>query len=227
MTHKSDPGIVQNTHNVARFFTEHRQVAFILLISVFLWGWYGFANMPKRKDPSIPVRVAVASTPGPGATAEQVKQLGTRPVEQTVAQNAFIKPPVPSDYGIRSISFPGLSRVYVQLDDSVKDTKKQFSDINLKLVSLNDKLPQGAGPITFNSDFGDTAALMLTVASPPVSREGVAVRARELKRAIESVRASEPKKSPQPRVTIISGFPLSVSADLVRDSFQLVVHEAE
>ena len=54
----------------------------------------------------------------------------------------------------------------IQLDEGITDTKRQFSDINLKLDALSAQLPQGAGPISFQSDFGDTAALMLTVASP-------------------------------------------------------------
>jgi multidrug efflux pump subunit AcrB len=226
MTHKSESEIIQNTHNTARFFTEHRQVAFILLISVFLWGWYGYMKMPKRKDPSIPVRVAVASTNWPGATTQQVEQLVTRPIEQTIAQNAFIKPPVPSDFGIRSISFPGLSLVYVQLDDTIKDTKKQFSDINLKLIALNSKLPQGAGPIQFNSDFGDTSAMMLTVASPPVSAVEISLRARAIRKAIDETRANEPQKSPQPRISIVSGYPQSVSSDLVRENFDTLIRDA-
>jgi len=226
MAHKTEAEMIKSTHNTARFFTEHRQVSFILLIAVFVWGYYGYMNMPKRKDPSIPVRVAVASTNWPGATTEQVEQLVTRPIEQTMAQNAFIKPPVPSDFGIRSISFPGLSLVYVQLDDSVKDTKKQFSDINLKLIALNSRLPQGAGPIQFNSDFGDTAAMMLTVASPPVSPLEVTLRARAIQKAIEETRARDRKNSPQPRISIVSGFPQSVSADLVRDSFDTLIRDA-
>ena len=36
MTHRSEADIVANVHNTARFFTEHRQVAMILLIAVFL-----------------------------------------------------------------------------------------------------------------------------------------------------------------------------------------------
>jgi multidrug efflux pump subunit AcrB len=147
MGHKTEAEVVQHTHNTARFFTEHRQVALILLFGTMLWGWYSYHKMPKRKDPSIPVRVAVATTPWPGATAEEVEQLVTRPIEQTMAQNAFIKAPIASDFGIRSLNFPGLSLVYVQLDDRLKDTRKQFSDINLKIDALNSKLPQGAGPI--------------------------------------------------------------------------------
>jgi hypothetical protein len=45
-----------------------------------------------------------------------------------------------------------LSMVYVQLGDQVTDPKKQFTDMNLKLNALNATLPQGAGPIQFNSD---------------------------------------------------------------------------
>ena len=144
MSHKSEAEYIERTHNTARFFTEHRQVAMVLLIAVCMWGWYGYMHMPKRKDPSIPVRVAVASTAWPGATAQEVEQLVTRQVEQVMAANAFIKAPLASDFGIRSMSFPGLSLVYVQLDDQVTDPKKQFSDINLKLNALNSRLPQGA-----------------------------------------------------------------------------------
>jgi multidrug efflux pump subunit AcrB len=219
MTHKSEDEYVAHTHNTARYFTEHRQVGLILLVAVCIWGWYGFQHMPKRKDPSIPVRVAVASIAWPGATAQEVEQLVTRQVEQVMAQNAFVKSPSPSDFGIRSISFPGLSLVYVQLDDKVSDPKKQFSDINLKLNALNSKLPQGAGPIQFNSDFGDTAALMLTVASPKASEVDIALRARAIRQAIETTRAAEGSKSPQPRISIVYAFPLSVSPSLVRDAF--------
>jgi hypothetical protein len=101
----------------------------------------------------------------------------------------------------------------------VSDPKKQFTDMNRKLNGLNGSLPQGAGPIHFNSDFSDTAALMLTVASPPANEVDVALRATSIRSAIEKTRAAEPRKSPLPRVSIVNAFPLSVSASLMRDSF--------
>lgn len=225
--HQSDSEIIASTHNTARFFAEHRQVALVLLLATCIWGWYGYRNMPKRKDPNIPVRVAVASTSWPGASTQDVEQLLTRPIEQTMAQNAFIKPPVASDFGIRSISFSGLSLVYVQLDDSVKDPKKQFSDINLKLNALNSRLPQGAGPIQFNSDFGDTAALMLTVASPKTSETEIAIRALAIRKAIDRVRSQLPQDAPAPRISIVNCFPKSVAMDQVRSTYRLVAKLAE
>ncbi len=225
--HKSDAEIIATTHNTARFFTEHRQVAMILLIATFLWGWYGYAHMPKRKDPDIPVRVAAAQCQWPGATAEQVEQLVTRPIEQAAAQNTTIRPPSPSNFGIRSLSFPGLAVVYIQLDDNVKDKQKQFSDINLKLNQLNAMLPRGAGPIQFNSNFGDTAALMLTVASPTVTPTEVALRAISIRKAIEQTRANLSKSAPLPRVSVIYAFPLSVAAGPVRNNFESIAEIAK
>ena len=222
--HKSDAEIIATDHNIARFFTEHRQVALVLLLATFVWGFYGYQHMPKRKDPQIPVRVASAQCNWPGATTEQVEQLVTRPIEQTVALNSTLKPPSPSDFGIRSLSFPGLSIVYIQLADTVKDKEKQFSDMNLKLNQLN--LPMGAGPIQFNSNFGDTAALMLTVASPMVSPTEVALRSIAIRKAIEKTRAELPKNSPQPRVSVIYAFPLSVASGPVRNDFENIARIA-
>jgi multidrug efflux pump subunit AcrB len=222
--HKSDAEIIATTHNTARFFTEHRQVALVLLLATFVWGFFGYRNMPKRKDPNIPVRVASAQCPWPGATAEQVEQLVTRPIEQTVALNSTLKQPSPSDFGIRSLSFPGQAVVYIQLSDNVKDKEKQFSDMNLKLNQLS--LPRGAGPIQFNSNFGDTAALMLTVASPMVGPTEVALRAIAIRKAIETTRAGLPRNAPQPRVSIIYAFPLSVAPGPVRSDFENIANIA-
>ena len=223
-TFKSDTEYIATTHNTARFFTEHRQVALVLLLATFVWGWFGYQNMPKRKDPDIPVRVASVQCQWPGATTEQVEQLVTRPIEQNVALNSTLKQPSPSDFAIRSLSFPGLSVVYVQLNDNVKDKEKQFSDMNLKLNQLS--LPAGAGPIQFNSNFGDTAALMLTVASPMVTPTEVALRSIAIRKAIEQTRAGLPRHAPQPRVSIIYAFPLSVAPGPVRTDFENIARIA-
>ncbi|HYA96547.1 MAG TPA: efflux RND transporter permease subunit, partial [Methylomirabilota bacterium] len=144
MAHQSDEESVKNSRNTARFFVEHRQIAWVLLVGTVLWGWYGYNSMPQRKDPEIPVRVGVAVTPWPGVRALEVEQLVTRAVEEKIAESSSIHPGTDADYGIRSVTLPGLSIVYVQLAENVTDTKKVFNDINLKLASLNGRLPQGA-----------------------------------------------------------------------------------
>src|SRR5438309_1390741 len=209
MAHKSDQERIEQTRNVPRFFVEHPQVSWVLLAGVLIWGWFGYHSMPQRKDPNIPVRVAVASCSWPGATSQQVEQLVTRPIEDTVAQNKTIHAGTPADYGVRSISLPGYSYVYIQLIDDVDDLKRQFSDINLKLNALNGQLPQGAGPITFQSDFGDTAALMLTVASPKADSVEIDLRSQSIQAAVRSARANKRTGLSGKPVTIIYPFPES------------------
>ena len=162
MSHgKTDAEIIQKTHNTARFFVQTRQISWVLLIGTCLWGLYGYLSMPQRKDPEVQVRTAVALVPWPGASAEKVEQLVTKIVEQTIAGNAKVTK-------IESISRTNLAIVYLELDENLKDTSKELADISLRLDGVTN-LPQGAGPINFIRDFGDTAALMLTVASPKVS----------------------------------------------------------
>ena len=180
-----------------------------------LWGIYGYVNMPKRKDPDIPVRVAVAVTQWPGVSAEKVEQLVTRPVEERIAQNTRVHPPEAGNFGIKSMSLPGVSFVQVQLDEAGADTRKEFSDIAIKLNDLNRSLPQGAGPIQFNSNFGDTAALMLTVASPAESPVVVALRAGAVARAIAEVRARAPSGRGS-RVAIVVAYSELVDPAILR-----------
>jgi multidrug efflux pump subunit AcrB len=227
MTYKNDQDRIEKTHNAPRFFVEHPQVSWVLLVGVLVWGWFGYHSMPQRKDPDIPVRVAVAFGPWPGATAQQVEQFVTRPIEDAVAENKTIHQGTASDYGIRSVSLPGAGYVYIQLAENVSDVKRQFSDINLKLNALNSQLPQGAGPISFQSDFGDTAALMLTIASPKTDQLDINIRAQAMESAIKSIRAKRKYKDHNAPVAIAYSFPRSISPTTMLDAAQLFEQQAD
>src|SRR5215471_3708394 len=214
MAHKSDQELIQDTHNSSRFFVENRQIAWVALVGVIAWGVYGFSSMPQRKDPEIPVRVAVAACQWPGATAQEVEQLLTRPIEQTIAENKSIHPASAAEYGIRSLSLPGASFVYVQLAENVADSREQFSDINLKLQALGPRLPSGATGVQFQSDFGDTAALMMTVASPPIDDLEIEMRARSVEDAIRSAQSAAGPSKLRP-ISIVYTFPLTLSQTAV------------
>jgi len=225
MTLENEQGI-SNRRNIPRFFVEHPHISWILLAGVLIWGWFGYTSMPQRKDPDIPVRLGVAACPWPGATAQQVEQFITRRIEDVAAENKTIHPGTDADYGIKSISLPGYSFVTIQLDEGITDTKRQFSDINLKLDALNSQLPQGAGPITFQSDFGDTAALMLTVASPKVDDIEIAARANSVESAIRKARNRKRQNSEGRPVAVVDCFPQSISAREVLDTSYLFQEQA-
>lgn len=201
--HTSEAELLRAPSNTTRMFVENPQVAWVLLVAAVAWGIYGYWGMPQRKDPDIPARQAVVVTNWPGASAEKVEQLVTRAVEETLASNSNIA-------RIESISRANVSYVTLTLSDKSRSTGEALDDIGGRLAALN-TLPQGAGPVNFQRDFGDTATLLLTVASPRASSIDIDLRSRAIEQAIQSTR---PKGSTD-RVSLLICLPLSVDKRLL------------
>lgn len=214
MAHKDDATIIATTHNTARYFTEQRHVAWVALIGTVLWGIFGYFSMPQRKDPDIPVITAMVICNWPGMDALRIEDRVTRRIEETVAENDKVDV-------VRSTTRTGVSYVYVDLKEGTPETGKVFDDIALKLNAIRD-LPEGAGPIQFIKDFGSTAALTLTVASPPLDEVQVSLRADQLRAAIERLRTNARGS----RATLVYNFPSSISAASVGRPARLYMTQA-
>jgi multidrug efflux pump subunit AcrB len=213
----TDEEIVRTTRNTARFFTETRHVSWVLLLFTLGWGAYGYLSMPQRKDPDVPSRVAAVMASWPGASAEKVEQLLVRRIEERVAENSGIET-------ITSSVRTGVAVIVVELQQRIADPAREFDDLALKLDSLGG-LPRGSR-IDFVKDFGDTATLLLTVASPRASGVELALRARAIRDAIRAARQGGPTGSragapPGSRVAVVVGFPASLAPRLVRPSLEM------
>jgi len=206
MSHKSDRELIAETKNLSRYFTEIRQVAWVLLVTTVVLGVYGYVKMPKRKDPFIKIRSAVAVCVWPGAPPDKIEELISRRIEEKAAQSTDVEK-------IEATSRSNVSVVTITLreDLPVPDVPKAFDDIDLRLRSITD-LPQGASPIDFQKDFGDTAALMLTVASPKVREVEIALRAQAIADAIAKGRAG----TSGDRTAVVMNFPGSQNPDPLR-----------
>jgi multidrug efflux pump subunit AcrB len=215
MAHLDDATLIATKHNTARYFTEQRQVAWVALVGTIVWGVIGYFAMPQRKDPEIPVTSAFVITPWPGMDAERVEERVTRRIEEVVAGNEHVDV-------IRSTTRTGVSYVYVDLKEGTKGTGEIFDDIGLRLDAIRD-LPEGAGPIQFIKDFGNTAALMLTVASPRLDEVQVALRADQMRAAIEALRG---EAAPGERVSLVYNFPPSVAAATALRPARLYLEQA-
>jgi hypothetical protein len=135
----SDSEIIARTHNTARFFTEWRHIAWVLLVANIAWGVYGYWKMPQRKDPEIPVRQALVLVHWPGAGAERIEQLVTRRSKKKLPRTCV------SRRSSRTRARRHLGHHHA--GRGLAETGKEFDDIKLKLDTISD-LPDGAGPIT-------------------------------------------------------------------------------
>jgi len=214
LAHLDDATIIAKTRNTARYFTEQRQVAWVLLIGTILWGVYGYFHMPQRKDPDIPVITAMVICPWPGMDAARVEDRVTRRIEEAVSENSHVDV-------VRSTTRTGVSYVYVDLKEGTTGTGEIFDDIALKIAAITD-LPEGAGPIQFIKDFGSTAALTLTVASPPLDEVQVSLRADQVRAAIQQARTGTTGR----RATVVYNFPPSISIASVSRPARLYLAQA-
>jgi multidrug efflux pump subunit AcrB len=213
MAHLSDNEQIQSTHNSSRFFVEHPSIAWLLVVLTVIWGVFAYYSMPQRKDPKTAFREAMVVTSWPGARAEQVEELVTKRVEAVLDQNGMVSE-------IRSSSREGQSVVTFELDEfHVKNTDKEFDDIGVKLAQIAD-LPDGAGPVQYIKDFGETSALMLTVASPPVPDTEISLRALQIEPLIE--RSRQVSANQGTHVSIVICFPANMDTTDLRDLVQIL-----
>ncbi|PYV43658.1 MAG: AcrB/AcrD/AcrF family protein, partial [Acidobacteria bacterium] len=203
MIHPKDDELISKTHNTSRFCVENPQITWVLLIGTVIWGIYGYSHMPQRKDPDIPPKQAMVITPWPGASAEKVEELVTRSVEKTIASNSNVS-------RIESVSRSHVSTVTFTLSNRLKETGQVLDDIGGRLEAIGD-LPQSAGPINYVRDFGDTATLLLTVASPKAGETEIALRAQSIR---DAILAARPKNSAG-RMALVYCFPPAVDKRLI------------
>ncbi len=219
MTHETDSTSLMHKNNLARFFLEQKHIAWVSLALALVWGIVGLQKMPQRKDPDIPVRQAMIIVPWQATSAEQVEQLVTKKLEQAIALNQWVTE-------IKSTSRTGSAMVQFELAEKGSyDRDKELDDVKIRLDAIHD-LPQGAGPILYIKDFGDTAALMLTVASPPADPNQVAFVSKSVEAGIRQVRSDFPEQS-QSRKSIVVVYPKSIDSAEVQRALSWLAQQLE
>jgi multidrug efflux pump subunit AcrB len=191
--------------STAQFFVYRKPIAWTVLIATFLWGAYAYQRMPQRHDPAISIGAAVIATPYPGARAEKVEQEVSRKIEKQMAENSAVE-------NIHSINRQGLSIVFVELLESVRDPEPVWQDLQQKLQAMTDLPRLGDVPLQpqFDKDFGDTVAVMLTISSPQVSDFEIEQRAASIRTALAAFRATRPPQFRDQRLSAVLVYPNTV-----------------
>ena len=147
--------------NPAEFAIKNQLISFSVLLGCLIGGWLAYENLPRFEDPEFTIRSAQVITQYPGATAEEVANEVTEPLESAMQQMQEVKE-------VQSVSSAGLSRITVDFKFEFAPTKSDLQAIYTKLRNkmgdAQSSLPQGAAKIIVNDDFGDVFGLffMLT-----------------------------------------------------------------
>lgn len=196
---------------VSQYFVYKRPIAFILLVFTLVAGYAAFRVMPQRQDPVIQIRSGLVMTNYPGADPIEVEQEVSRRIEKKLAENPAVE-------HVRSTNRQGLSAVFVDLYDTTKNAEAIWQDLDNKLASMTD-LPTVGGVMVkpfLDKDFGDTVAVMLTIASPPVSDLEVHHRALTIAQKIQEERSRRSAPFQTRRVSSVIVHPTAVDPVLIQ-----------
>lgn len=139
---------------------RYSSVVIMIVCCLVAFGVYSLAVIDKNEFPTYTVTEGVLAAVYPGATAEQIEQEVTKPLEEYVFSFKEVKK---SD--TKSDTKSGMVIVYVELDENVTDTEQFWNKFRAGLGEVKMKLPKGVLGMEVISDFGATSALLITMSS--------------------------------------------------------------
>ena len=140
--------------NFPKLALKNRTITITVVLIAVIWGMNVFYTIPRYEDPIFQTRTCVVSTRWPGATAKNVEQLVTIPIEKAIHTLDEVR-------NIRSESRIGLSIIYVDLEQrGVSQLEKVWSKIRGRVEKAKTQLPQGVLDPQVDSDFGDVEAML-------------------------------------------------------------------
>ncbi|MFC5547188.1 efflux RND transporter permease subunit [Massilia aerilata] len=137
--------------NLSRWALENIPLTRYLIAVLLLAGIFSYQQLGQDEDPPFTFRAMVLVAKWPGATAVQMAQQVTDPLERKLQETPYIDK-------IRSFSKPGETTIILELRESTppKDVPPTWYQVRKKIGDLAGTLPAGViGPF-FNDEFGDT-----------------------------------------------------------------------
>lgn len=120
----------------------------ILLLSI--GGVLAFLNIGRLEDPAFTIKTAVVVTRYDGASAQQVEEEVTLPLENAIQQLPYID-------NVTSISSVGLSQITINIraEYGAAELPQIWDVLRRRIGDAAIRLPPGASPPIVNDDFGD------------------------------------------------------------------------
>ena len=149
-TSRSKRGSGTEPMDFARYAITRPVNIWILVLTCLLGGILAFFEIGRLEDPEFTIKQAIVNVQYPGATALEVEQQVTEPLESAIQQMSQIKE-------IRSRSMPGIAEIRVEMQDRYDgDALPQIWDeLRNKINDAQGDLPPGIEPPQVNDDFGD------------------------------------------------------------------------
>ncbi|NAW63988.1 efflux RND transporter permease subunit [Photobacterium halotolerans] len=144
--------------DIATYFIKNKVISWMLTLIFLIGGTMAFLELGRLEDPEFTIKDAMVVTSYPGATAQQVEEEVTYPIEKAIGQLPYVDE-------VNSISSRDLSQITVTMKNNYgpDDLPQIWDELRRKVNDLKPSLPPGVGTPKVVDDFGDVYGILLAV----------------------------------------------------------------
>ena len=169
--------------NIAEWAIRHKQIIFFFIASILCGGLLSYFSLGRSEDPNFTIREMVVAASWPGASAKQITEQVTDPLERKLQDTEGL------DY-IKSFTHDGKTIIYVNLKDTVP--KKEVHARWLQVRNLvNDEwssMPSGVVGPFINDRFDDVYGSIYALTGDGFTYEEKRKYAEDIRRQLMSVK---------------------------------------
>jgi multidrug efflux pump subunit AcrB len=144
--------------NITEYSIRNRTVTWMVVLLLIFGGILSFGNLGRLEDPAFTIKQAMILVSYPGASAQEVEEELTLPLENALQQ-------LPALDKVTSTSSAGLSQIMVEMKSTYRkaELKQIWDEMRRKINDLWPQLPPGVGEPQILDDFGDVYGMFLAV----------------------------------------------------------------
>lgn len=168
--------------NAATYFIRHSTTSWMLTLILLVGGAISYLGLGRLEDPQFTIKEAMVVTYYPGASALQVEEEVTAPLENAIQALPYIK-------HVDSVSKAGFSQIHLIIKPTYKSGQlpQIWDELRRKVHDKTSSLPPGADAPIVMDDFGDVYGVLLAITGPDYSYEELSDYADYLKRELSTL----------------------------------------
>ena len=150
---------MKNNNGFIHSVIRYRRIIFFLVSILVVFGIWGLLNINKDEFPTFEIKDGLVAGVYPGATAKEVEEQLTRPLEELLFKFPEVKR---SSY---SYTQDGICYIYVNLDCEPEEKNEIWAKIKLKLNASRMLFPSGVLAIQVLDEFSSVSSILIAMDS--------------------------------------------------------------
>lgn len=155
--------------NLTDYTIGNRSVTWMMVVLLVFGGIISFNKLGRLEDPAFTIKQAMILVSYPGASALEVEEELTLPLENALQQLPYLDT-------ITSTSSNGMSQIMVEMKSIYRKQHLDqiWDEMRRKINDLQEQLPPGVRPPQIIDDFGDVFGMFLAITGEGYSYDEVA-----------------------------------------------------